>query len=86
MVPLEPDTLHTPVPLEESTENTTGLPDPPPVADRSADPSTEPAAGAVMVIDWAMAFTVIVCWAWGAGWYLALPACLASMRRCLGRC
>jgi hypothetical protein len=39
---LVPDTLHTPVSLEESTENTTGLPDPPPVADKVADPVASP--------------------------------------------
>jgi hypothetical protein len=33
VAPSVPDTLHTPDPLVGSTENTTGLPDAPPVAD-----------------------------------------------------
>ena len=74
MLPLVPDTLHTPVPLVESTENTTGLPDPPPVADKVAGTPTVPVAGAVNEITWVLAFTVIACWAWGAAWYVALPA------------
>jgi hypothetical protein len=32
-----------------------------------------------MVIDWGIPFTVIICWAWGAFWYRALPAWLASI-------
>ena len=50
VVPLVPDTLHTPVllagssdVLEGSTENTTGLPDLPPVADKVAGVPTQPA-------------------------------------------
>jgi hypothetical protein len=78
VVPLAPDTLHTPAPLE-ATVNTTGLPDPPPVADKAADPPTDPDAGAVNEIAWGAASTVIACWASGAGWYLALPTWLASM-------
>ena len=48
-----PDTVHTPGPPEGSTENTTGLPDPPPVADKPAEPPAVPDAGAVKEIDWA---------------------------------
>ena len=47
-----PDTVHTPGPLEGSTENTTGLPEPPPVADKAAEPPAVPEAGAVKEIDW----------------------------------
>jgi hypothetical protein len=47
VLPLVPDTAHTPVPEDGSTVKTTGLPEPPPVADRVADPPTVPAAGAV---------------------------------------
>ena len=78
MAPLAPDTLHTPVPLE-ATVNTTGFPDPPPVADNVADPPTDPEAGAVNEIVCGAALTVIVCWTWGAAWYLALPAWFAPM-------
>ncbi len=60
MVPLAPDTLHTPAPLE-TTVNTTGLPDPPPVADKLADPPTDPDTGAVNEI------------AWGGGGYRDCP-------------
>ena len=48
-----PDTVHTPGPPEESTENTTGLPEPPPVAGNSAEPPAIPDAGGVKEIDWA---------------------------------
>ena len=61
-----PDTVHTPGPLEGSTESTTGLPEPPPVADKAAEPRTVPEAGAVKEIDWSIPFTVIVRWTWGA--------------------
>ena len=37
-----PDTVHTLAPLDEATENTTGLPEPPPVADKCAEDSTVP--------------------------------------------
>jgi hypothetical protein len=37
-----------------STVKTTGLPDVPPVADRIAEPPTEPEAGAVKEIVWAV--------------------------------
>ena len=47
-----PDTVHTLAPLDEATENTTGLPEPPPVADRCAEPPAIPDAGAVKEIDW----------------------------------
>jgi hypothetical protein len=47
-----PDTTHTPGSLAGSTENTTGLPERPPVADRCAEPPAVPAAGAVKEIDW----------------------------------
>ena len=56
-----PDTVHAPEP-----ENTTGLPEPPPVADNCAEPRTVPGAGAVKEIDWGIALTVIVRWTWGA--------------------
>ena len=39
-------------PLEESTENTTGLPESPPVADKLAEDSRDPDDGAVKVIVW----------------------------------
>src|SRR5260370_4099353 len=62
----------------------TGEADPAP---RAATPEVAPAAGAqggadVNEIDWASfaaPFAVIACWAWGAAWYLPLPAWLASM-------
>jgi hypothetical protein len=73
-----PETVHTPGPLEEATENTTGLPEPPPVADRCAEPPTIPDAGAVKEIDCGSLLTEIVRWTWGAAAYLALPAWLAS--------
>ena len=44
--------VHTPGPLTRSTENTTGLPEPPPLADRAAEPPAGAEAGAVKVIDW----------------------------------
>ena len=47
-----PDTVHTPAPLPESTENTTGLPELAD-ADRVAEPPTIPGAGAAKEIDWA---------------------------------
>ncbi len=49
-----PDTVQTPGPLPGSTENTTGLPEPPPVADRCAEPPGACDAGAVKEIDWAV--------------------------------
>jgi hypothetical protein len=67
VVPLAPDTLHTAV-LLEATVNTTGLPDPPPVADNVADPPTGPDTGAVNEIAWGAALTVIVRWISGAAW------------------
>ncbi len=61
--------MHTPVPLLESTESTTGRPELA-VADRVTGSSpTVPEAGAVKEIDWVCFWplaTVIVCWAWGA--------------------
>jgi len=62
----------------------TGLPEAPPVASRlgnSVRADTLVGGSRVKVIVWAIrgALTVIVCWAWGAGWYCALPAWLASM-------
>ncbi len=44
--------MHTCGPLEASTENTTGLPEPPPVADKAAEPPAVPDAGAVKEINW----------------------------------
>jgi hypothetical protein len=73
-VTVEPDTRHT----SEPPENTTGLPEPPPVADKTAESPTFPDAGAVKVMDWESPLTVIVRWTWGAAVYLALPAWLAS--------
>jgi hypothetical protein len=61
-----PDTVHTPGPLERSTENTTGLPEPPPVARKTAEDHTAPDIGAVKAIDWGIPLTVIVRWTWGA--------------------
>ena len=58
-----PDTLHT-FPLLE--ENLTGLPEPPPVADKRAEPFAFPDVAAVKEIDWGIALTAIVRWTWGA--------------------
>src|SRR5260370_37075443 len=71
--------VHTPGPLEAPTENTTGLPEPPAVADKAAEPPAVPDAGAVKEIDWDIPLTVIVRWTWGAAAYLRLPGWLASM-------
>ncbi len=49
---MRPVTVHTPGSLAGSTENTTGLPEPPPVADRIAEPPAVAEAGAVKEIDW----------------------------------
>ena len=57
---------HTNGPLERSTENTTGLPEPPPMADRPARDHTAPDGGAKKEIDWGIPLTVIVRWTWGA--------------------
>jgi hypothetical protein len=38
--------------FELPEENTTGLPEPPPVADKRAEPRTVPEAGAMKEIDW----------------------------------
>ena len=64
---------------EGSMLNVTGFPEPPPVAVTLY--STSLRGTEVKVIDWAIfvPFTVMVCWAWGAAWYLSLPAWLASM-------
>ena len=48
-----PDTVHTPGPLAGSTENTTGSPEPPPAADKAAEPPAIPDAGTAKEIDWA---------------------------------
>jgi hypothetical protein len=58
-----PDTVHTPGLLPE---NTTGLPERPPEADKVAEPPTVPGAGAVNEIDWGIPLTVIVRWTSGA--------------------
>ena len=63
MVPFVPETVHTPESEDWSTVNTTGLPDPPPVALSVSEPPTVPEAGAVKLIVWAAgppALTVIV--------------------------
>ena len=62
----------------------TGFPEPPPVAVTLY--STSLRGTEVKVIDWAILvpFTVMVCRAWGAGWYFALPAWLASMTQLPG--
>ena len=60
MAPFVPDTVHTPDPDDGSTENTTGFPDPPPVAVSVADPPTLPVAGAVKLIDCDAMLTVWV--------------------------
>ena len=72
---MEPDTVH----AFEAAENTTGLPEPPPVADKADESPTVPEAGAVKEIVWASSLTVIARWTWGAAAYLALPAGLASI-------
>ncbi len=61
-----PDTRHARGPLAGSTENTTGLPEPPPVADKAAEDPTDSGGGAVKEIDWGILLTVIVRWTWGA--------------------
>ena len=33
------------------------------------------------VLAYLIGLTAVVCWAWGAGWYLVLPTWLASMTR-----
>src|SRR5260370_337306 len=58
-VTVVPDTGHTRRPLAGSTENTTGLPEPPPVADKAAEPPAAPAAGAVQEINWVRFGTVV---------------------------
>ena len=45
--------MHTPGPLDGSTRNTTGLPDPPPVADKADEPPAAPGAGAAKEMAWA---------------------------------
>ncbi len=60
---MAPDTVHTPGLL---LENTTGLPEWPPEADKVAEPGAVPGAGAVKEIDWGIPLTAIVCWTWGA--------------------
>jgi hypothetical protein len=63
VVPLVPDTLQTPVPLDESIEKTTGLPEAPPVPESVAATPTVPAVGPVYVMACAVAaagLTVIV--------------------------
>jgi len=42
------------------------LPEPPPVADKSAEDHKAPDVGAVKEIDWGFLLTVIVRWTWGA--------------------
>ena len=59
-MPFVPDTVHTPDPDVESTENTTGLPEPPPVALSVSEPPTVPVAGAVKLIVCAAWPTVMV--------------------------
>ena len=54
--------MHTPGLL---VENTTGFPEPPPEADKVAEPPAVPEAGAVNEIDWGIPLTVIACWTWG---------------------
>ena len=59
--------MHTPGLL---AENTTGFPEPPPEADKAAEPPTVPEAGAVNEIDWdsfSALLTVIIRWTWDAG-------------------
>ena len=63
---MAPDTVHTP---GLPAENTTGLPERPPEADKVAEPPAVPEAGAVNEIDWgsfSALLTVTVCWTWGA--------------------
>ena len=63
---MAPDTVHTP---GLPAENTTGFPEPPPEADKVAEPPAVPEAGAVNEIDWdsfSALLTVIVRWTWGA--------------------
>ena len=62
---MPPETAHTPA-LAGSTENMTGLPEPPPVADRVAEPPAVPEAGAGKEIDWGCPVTLIIRWTWAA--------------------
>jgi len=78
-VTVDPDTVHAPGVLEASTENTTGLPEPPPVAHRFAEDCGAPDGGGVKEIDCGLLRTLIVRWTWGAAAYLLWPAWLASM-------
>ena len=52
MEPLAPETLQTPIPLAESTANTTVFPDPPPVAVSVTDVPMTPSVGGVKLIVW----------------------------------
>ena len=67
VVPLVPDTEHTPAAVEGSTVKTTGLPEPPPVAARVPVVPTVPADGGGKVIDWVAGATVTFCSTCGAG-------------------
>ena len=44
----------------------TGLPEPPPVADRVVPPPTVPVVGGEKVMVWVPLPMVMVCWTWGA--------------------
>jgi hypothetical protein len=70
-----PERVQTPVPLVTSRLKMTGLPDAPPVADRTDDPATIPDEGAVQLIVWAGRFTTrpAVAHPDTAGWLLASP-------------
>ena len=67
-MPWAPDTSHTPGPLAGSTANSTGLPDPPPLAATVADWATWPRSGAVNPIDWGMPVTTTTGPTCGARW------------------
>ena len=80
-----PDTVHTPGPLEAPTENTTGLPEPPPVANKFAEDCATPNGGAVKEIDCDIPLTVIVRWTWGAAAYLQIAG-LVGVDDAAARC
>src|SRR5580658_8957884 len=73
-----PDTVQMDA-LEESTENVTGLPDAPPVADRVSEPPTRPETGAVKEMVWGSRETNVGSLTVGAAAYMAFPAWTASM-------
>ena len=58
-VTVVPDTVHAPGVLAGSTENTTGLPDPPPMAARGSEPPADPAPRVPKRIAWVRSGRVV---------------------------